>query len=139
MFNLTLNYENFPLELEGFQMCSECPEELNYTFCLPNGCYEVDLETEFPISAEFILIQAFLNGIEIPDAILELSQGDDNGTLVWGSTTFPTGTAVSNGPSLFIPGGEWSVTFNRLTDYYRLLKNPMFMTLSFTKVISVSL
>ena len=43
---------------------------------------------------------------------------DNNGTLVWGSTTFPTGTAVSNGPSLFIPGGEWSVTFNRLTGAY---------------------
>lgn len=43
---------------------------------------------------------------------------DDNSTLVWGSTSFPTGTAVSSGPSLFIPGGEWYVTFNRLTGAY---------------------
>lgn len=43
---------------------------------------------------------------------------DDNGTAVWGSTSFPTGTAVTSGPSLFIPGGEWFVTFNRLTGDY---------------------
>lgn len=43
---------------------------------------------------------------------------DDNPTLVWGSTSFPTGTAVSSGPSLFIPGGEWFVTFNRITGAY---------------------
>lgn len=43
---------------------------------------------------------------------------DNNGTLVWGSTSFPTGTATTSGPSLFIPGGEWYVTFNRLTGAY---------------------
>ncbi len=43
---------------------------------------------------------------------------DNNGSLVWGSTSFPTGTAVSSGPSLFIPGNEWFVTFNRLTGEY---------------------
>ena len=43
---------------------------------------------------------------------------DDNGSLVWGSTSFPSGTAVSSGPSLFIPGNEWFVTFNRLTGEY---------------------
>lgn len=43
---------------------------------------------------------------------------DDNGSLVWGSTSFPTGTAVSSGPSLFIPGNEWFVTFNRITGEY---------------------
>lgn len=43
---------------------------------------------------------------------------DNNGSLVWGSTSFPTGTAVSSGPSLFIPGNEWFVTFNRITGEY---------------------
>ena len=43
----------------------------------------------------------------------------DNATnLVWGSTSYPTGTAVLNGPSLFIPGGEHFVTFNRITGEY---------------------
>ncbi|MDN3676821.1 T9SS type A sorting domain-containing protein [Flavobacterium paronense] len=37
---------------------------------------------------------------------------------VWGSTTFPTGTGMLNGPSLFVPGGEWFVTFNRNTGEY---------------------
>jgi PKD repeat protein len=84
MFDMTLNYENFPLELEGFFMCSECPEELTYTFCLADGCYEIDFETEFPISAEFIMVQAYLNGIEIPEALLEMIQGDEGGSLVIG-------------------------------------------------------
>lgn len=43
----------------------------------------------------------------------------DNATnFVWGSTTYPTGTAIINGPSLFIPGGEHFVTFNRITGDY---------------------
>ena len=43
---------------------------------------------------------------------------DNTTTLVWGSTSYPTGTAVFNGPSLFIPGGEHFVTFNRITGEY---------------------
>jgi len=43
----------------------------------------------------------------------------DNATnFVWGSTSYPTGTAVQNGPSIFIPGGEHFVTFNRITHEY---------------------
>ena len=43
---------------------------------------------------------------------------DDNSTIVWGSTSFPTGTANLNGPALSIPGGEYYVTFNRTTGAY---------------------
>ena len=43
---------------------------------------------------------------------------DNATTNVWGSTTFPTGTAVNGGPSLYIPGNEWFVTFNRNTGAY---------------------
>lgn len=43
---------------------------------------------------------------------------DNTNTNVWGSTVFPAGTAVLSGPSLFIPGGEWFVTFNRITGEY---------------------
>jgi hypothetical protein len=43
----------------------------------------------------------------------------DNATnFVWGNPVFPAGTAVLNGPTLFIPGGEWFVTFNRITGEY---------------------
>lgn len=43
---------------------------------------------------------------------------DNATTNVWGSTQFPSGTAVLSGPSLFIPGNEWFVTFNRITGEY---------------------
>jgi hypothetical protein len=43
---------------------------------------------------------------------------DNATTFVWGSTSYPTGTAILNGPSLFIPGGEHFVTFNRITGEY---------------------
>lgn len=43
---------------------------------------------------------------------------DDATNFVWGSTAYPTGTAVLSGPSLFIPGGEHFVTFNRITGEY---------------------
>lgn len=43
----------------------------------------------------------------------------DNATnFVWGSTSYPTGIATLAGPSLFIPGGEHFVTFNRSTGAY---------------------
>jgi hypothetical protein len=43
---------------------------------------------------------------------------DNATTFVWGGTNYPTGTAVLTGPSLFIPGGEHFVTFNRITGEY---------------------
>jgi hypothetical protein len=43
----------------------------------------------------------------------------DNATnFVWGSTAFPSGTAVLNGPSIPVNGGEFFVTFNRNTGTY---------------------
>jgi hypothetical protein len=43
----------------------------------------------------------------------------DNATnFVWGSTAFPSGTAVLNGPSIPVNGGEFFVTFNRNTGAY---------------------
>jgi starch-binding outer membrane protein SusE/F len=65
-------------------------------------------------------VNYILNGFNFSSGNAYFRQ-DDNGTLVWGSTTFPSGTAVSNGPSLFIPGGEWSVTFNRSTGAYSFM------------------
>jgi len=43
---------------------------------------------------------------------------NDDSLLVFGSTSFPTGTAVASGPSISIQGGEWFVTFNRNTGEY---------------------
>lgn len=39
-------------------------------------------------------------------------------TNVWGSVAFPIGTAILSGPSIQINGGEWFVTFNRITGAY---------------------
>lgn len=43
---------------------------------------------------------------------------NDTTTNVWGSVSFPTGTAVLGGPSIQVTGGEWFVTFNRITGAY---------------------
>ncbi|MBK9224766.1 MAG: T9SS type A sorting domain-containing protein [Flavobacterium sp.] len=43
---------------------------------------------------------------------------DNNSTLVFGSVSFPTGTAQPSGPSIAVTGGEWFVTFNRNTGEY---------------------
>lgn len=43
----------------------------------------------------------------------------DNATnFVWGSTAFPSGIAVLNGPSIPVNGGEFFVTFNRNSGAY---------------------
>ena len=43
---------------------------------------------------------------------------NNDGLNAWGSTAFPTGTAVQSGPSIPVNGGEWFVTFNRNTGAY---------------------
>jgi hypothetical protein len=43
---------------------------------------------------------------------------DNASNFVWGSTAFPTGTAVLNGPSIPVNGGEFFVTFNKNTGAY---------------------
>jgi len=43
---------------------------------------------------------------------------NDNNTLTYGSVSFPTGTAVAQGPSIQVTGGEWFVTFDRNTGAY---------------------
>lgn len=43
---------------------------------------------------------------------------NNDSQLVYGSTAFPVGTAVSSGPSIPVTGGEYLVTFNRNTGEY---------------------
>ena len=43
---------------------------------------------------------------------------NDTTINVWGSVSFPTGTAVLSGPSIQVTGNEWFVTFNRITGAY---------------------
>ena len=43
---------------------------------------------------------------------------DNNPAITFGSTNFPTGIAFASGPNFFVPGGQYSVTFNRITGEY---------------------
>lgn len=109
----------------------------NITFNRINGTYTFVQTAGFPSVGIWGPAVDSQNGYGGPDVDMVTSDGitytlsgfnfssgnayfrqDDNPTLVWGSTSFPTGTAVSSGPSLSIPGGEWFVTFNRTTGEY---------------------
>jgi hypothetical protein len=46
---------------------------------------------------------------------------NDATTNVWGSVAFPSGTATLGGPSIQVTGGEWFVTFNRITGAYSFI------------------
>lgn len=46
---------------------------------------------------------------------------NDTTTNVWGSVAFPSGTATLDGPSIQVTGGEWFVTFNRITGAYSFI------------------
>ena len=43
---------------------------------------------------------------------------DNNGIITYGSTGFPTGTGNLNGPSIYIPSGEFYVEFNKHSGAY---------------------
>ena len=107
------------------------------TFNRPNGTYTFILSTGFPsigIWGPAVNSQMGYAGPDIDmtttDGIIYTLSGfyfssgnayfrQNNATnYVWGSTIFPSGTATLSGPSLFIPGNEWFVTFNRNTGAY---------------------
>lgn len=58
-----------------------------------------------------------LSGFNFSSGQAYFRQGDA-ANFVWGGTAYPAGNAVMNGPSLFIPGGEHFVSFNRVTGDY---------------------
>jgi len=43
---------------------------------------------------------------------------NDNPLTTFGAVSFPTGTAFASGPNIQVTGGQWSVTFNRITGAY---------------------
>lgn len=43
---------------------------------------------------------------------------DDSWNVNWGNSTFPTGTAISNGPNIPVKAGAYNVTFNSVTGDY---------------------
>jgi hypothetical protein len=58
-----------------------------------------------------------LSGFNFSSGQAYFRQNDDS-MLVFGSTSFPNGIGVATGPSIPITGGEWFVTFNRITGAY---------------------
>ncbi|WP_293873761.1 T9SS type A sorting domain-containing protein [Flavobacterium sp.] len=107
------------------------------TFNRTNGTYTFILSTGFPSIGIWGPAVNSQIGYAAPDVDMTTTDGiiytlsgfyfssgnayfrQNNATnYVWGSTIFPSGTATLSGPSLFIPGNEWFVTFNRNTGAY---------------------
>lgn len=107
------------------------------TFNISNGSYTFITSSNFPEIGIWGPAVDSQNGFAGQDVNMSTADGihytlsgfyfssgqayfrQDNATnFVWGSTSYPTGTAVQNGPSIFIPGGEHFVTFNRITGAY---------------------
>ena len=58
-----------------------------------------------------------LSGYNFTSGTAKFRKNDD-GSLSYGSTGFPTGTAVLNGPTFYVPGGQYTVTFNIDSGFY---------------------
>ncbi|MDX1410204.1 MAG: SusF/SusE family outer membrane protein, partial [Saprospiraceae bacterium] len=52
----------------------------------------------------------------------------DNGTVIWGGSDFPSGTAVENGDTIPVPEGTWIVDFNHKTLEYSFTVVEIFAT-----------
>jgi hypothetical protein len=107
------------------------------TFNIVNGTYTFIISSNFPSIGIWGPAVDSQNGFAGQDVDMTTTDGihytlsgfyfssgqayfrQDNATnFVWGSTSYPLGTAVQSGPSIFIPGGEFFVTFNRITHDY---------------------
>jgi starch-binding outer membrane protein SusE/F len=105
----------------------------NVTFNRINGTYTF-ISTSYPIIGIWGPAVDAQNGYAGDDVEMQTTDGitytlgdyfftsgnayfrqDNNNMLVYGVIAFPSGTAVENGPPIFIPGGEYFVTFNRIT------------------------
>ena len=130
---------NFPngTGTQGGQNIQTVAGIYDVTFNRSNGTYTFIQSTGFPSIGIWGPAVNSQQGYGAPDIDMTTTDGiiytlsgfyfssgnayfrQDNATTnVWGSTQFPTGTAVLSGPSLFIPGNEWFVTFNRITGAY---------------------
>lgn len=57
------------------------------------------------------------SGASLPGGGVKFRQ-DDSWTINWGSTDWPSGIGYQDGPNIPSQGGNWLVTFNRLTGAY---------------------
>lgn len=46
-------------------------------------------------------------------------RADDDWAVNWGDGTFPTGTALLDGPNIPVTAGEYNISFNTFTGFYR--------------------
>lgn len=123
--------------IQGGQNIPTVAGTYDITFNRSNGTYTFIGTTAFPTVGIWGPAVDGINGFMGPDVNMATEDGvnyhlsafyftsgtavfrqDDNPNLVWSSTQFPIGTAVSQGPALFIPGGQYSVDFNRTTGAY---------------------
>ena len=107
------------------------------TFNRTNGTYTFITTTAFPSIGIWGPAVNSQLGFSAPDVDMSTTDGitytfsgfnfssgtayfrqDNASNFIWGSVAFPTGTAVQNGPSIQVTGGEWFVTFNRNTLQY---------------------
>ena len=107
------------------------------TFNRTNGTYTFITTTAFPSIGIWGPAVNSQLGFSAPDVDMVTTDGitytlsgfnfssgtayfrQDNATnFIWGNVAFPTGTAVQNGPSIQVAGGEWFVTFNKNTLQY---------------------
>ena len=58
-----------------------------------------------------------LSGYNFTSGTAKFRKNDD-GSLSYGSTGFPTGTAVLNGSTFYVPGGQYTVTYNIDSGFY---------------------
>ncbi|MCU0395663.1 MAG: carbohydrate binding domain-containing protein [Chitinophagaceae bacterium] len=84
---------------------------------VPPYNWSVDLNMQTMDGIEFTLQKAELQGGE-----LRFRQ-DDSWTINWGGTTFPTGTGHITDPNIWVPAGNYDITFNRLTGAYTFKLN----------------
>ncbi|MEY3397574.1 MAG: hypothetical protein RL220_168 [Bacteroidota bacterium] len=80
----TIYLDDMFIGQEDFEFCADCPDTYTWTYCLEDGCYQIELESMLETNAEFIMIQAFMAGVELPIGALELLNGETSGILEFG-------------------------------------------------------
>ena len=64
-----------------FVSCAICPDVIEIPLCVPDGCYEIEFNSDFGISATEILVAAYLIGNELPLGEVSIGFNEENGSF----------------------------------------------------------
>jgi hypothetical protein len=95
----------------------------------PSGSWAIDTNMNTTDNVTYTLNNVTLTTATDPNTTGLKFRQDGDWAINWGSSNFPSGTALQNGPNIMTIAGVYDVTFNRLNGTYTFIQQVTFPTI----------